>query len=325
MQTGYTALLRAPILAGIVSLLLTAFLCRTRSLPLDKPNDRSLHAIPLPRAGGIAVVAGVLVAAAVLKSDLVMILPAALLAMASFVDDFRALPVAGRLALHLIAAGSFLWLSGAFSAVALVALVLAMGWLINLYNFMDGADGLAGGMATIGFATFAIAAGMQGAQPLALLSWSIAAAAAGFLVFNLPPAKIFMGDVGSIPLGFLAGAIGVAGWQQMLWPLWFPLLIFSPFVMDATVTLVRRALRGEPVWQAHRQHYYQRLILSGWSHRRTALSEYAAMVLAGGVSLVYILASDVVGMAALSALAALMLAAMWSVDRRWRRFVARQG
>ncbi|MEQ1879921.1 MAG: hypothetical protein ABL878_03010 [Burkholderiales bacterium] len=141
MQTGYTAILLAPILAGFVSLLLTLFFCRTRRLPLDKPNDRSLHATPLPRAGGIAVVAGVLVAAAVLKSDLVMILPAALLAMASFIDDFHALPVSGRLTLHLIAAGSFLWLSGPFSTGTLIALVLAMAWLINLYNFMDGADG----------------------------------------------------------------------------------------------------------------------------------------------------------------------------------------
>src|SRR5207344_2645488 len=128
--------------------------------------------------------------------------------------------------------------------------------------------------------TYGLAAWLGGNVEIEVLAWSISAAAAGFLIFNFPPAKIFMGDVGSIPLGFLAGAIGVTGWQQGLWPLWFPLVVFAPFIVDATVTLARRVLRGEAVWQAHRSHYYQRIILTGWSHRRTALAEYALM--AGG-------------------------------------------
>jgi UDP-N-acetylmuramyl pentapeptide phosphotransferase/UDP-N-acetylglucosamine-1-phosphate transferase len=150
---------------------------------------------------------------------------------------------------------------------------------------MDGSDGLAGGMAVIGFGTYGLAAWLGGNLELELLAWSIAAAAAGFLIFNFPPAKIFMGDVGSIPLGFLAGALGVAGWLQGLWPLWFPLIVFAPFIVDASVTLLRRALRRERIWQAHREHYYQRLILSGWSHRKTAIWEYALMLACAALAL----------------------------------------
>jgi UDP-N-acetylmuramyl pentapeptide phosphotransferase/UDP-N-acetylglucosamine-1-phosphate transferase len=95
----------------------------------------------------------------------------------------------------------------------------------------------------------------------------VAAAAAGFLCFNFHPARIFMGDVGSVPLGFTAGALGLVGWRSGAWPLWFPLLVFAPFILDATVTLLRRALRGEKVWQAHRSHYYQRMVQMGLGHR----------------------------------------------------------
>jgi UDP-N-acetylmuramyl pentapeptide phosphotransferase/UDP-N-acetylglucosamine-1-phosphate transferase len=197
---------------------------------------------------------------------------------------------------------------------------LAIAWTTNLYNFMDGSDGLAGGMAVIGFGTYASAAWIGGNVEFELLAWSIAAAAAGFLIFNFPPAKIFMGDVGSIPLGFLAGALGVAGWQRELWPLWFPLVVFAPFIVDASVTLVRRVLRGERVWEAHRQHYYQRLILSGWSHRRTAVSEYGLMLLCGAAALTG-LQQPPAGQFALDfALALAIVAAMWAVDRRWKRF-----
>lgn len=107
---------------------------------------------------------------------------------------------------------------------------------------------------------------------------AIAGAAIGFLACNFPPARVFMGDAGSVPLGFLAGAFGLAGWRAGIWPLWFPLLVFSPFIFDATVTLGRRLSRGERVWQAHRDHAYQRLILAGWSHRRLALTAWLLMV-----------------------------------------------
>src|SRR5207253_5665948 len=109
----------------------------------------------------------------------------------------------------------------------------------------------------------------------------------GFLVFNRPPARIFMGDVGSTFLGFLAGTLAVMGAHRGLFGLFVPALIFSPFIVDATVTLLRRLLRGEKVWQAHREHYYQRMVLSGWSHRKTVIAEYVLMLACGGSALMY--------------------------------------
>ena len=201
---------------------------------------------------------------------------AAALALMSFLDDRRGLATLPRLLGHLAAAGTVAWLVP-MNLPATVLVVLTLTWMTNLYNFMDGADGLAGGMAFFGFAAYGVAA--AGVVPmLAVAFFATAAAAAGFLIFNFPPARVFMGDAGSIPLGFLAGAFGLLGWSRDIWPLWFPFLVFSPFIVDATLTLLRRALRGERVWQAHREHCYQRLVRMGWGHRRTILAEYGLML-----------------------------------------------
>jgi UDP-N-acetylmuramyl pentapeptide phosphotransferase/UDP-N-acetylglucosamine-1-phosphate transferase len=167
------------------------------------------------------------------------------------------------------------------AALAVVGIV----WAANLFNFMDGADGLAGGMAAIGFAALAIAAAQGGYKDLAVLCAAIASAAVGFLAFNFPPARVFLGDAGSIPIGFLAGAMGLHGAVSGIWPWWFPLLVFSPFVVDATLTVLRRAARGERFWVAHRTHAYQRLVLAGWSHRRLALAAYGVMAAASASAL----------------------------------------
>ena len=120
-----------------------------------------------------------------------------------------------------------------------------------------------------------------GDMRFAILCLSVSASAAAFLIFNFHPAKIFLGDSGSIPLGFLASGLGLLGAQRGNWPLWFPLMVFSPFIVDATVTLLRRLLSGDKIWQAHREHFYQRLILSGFGHRNTALAEYVLMLICG--------------------------------------------
>ncbi len=150
-----------------------------------------------------------------------------------------------RLAAHLGAGALFAGgalVEHGLAAGALAALCIA--WMANLYNFMDGSDGLAGGMALIGFSFYGVAAAAAGSTPFALLNFSIAAAAAAFLVFNFHPARIFMGDAGSVPLGFLAAALGILGWLRNDWTWWFPLLVFSPFIIDASVTLARRHLRA---------------------------------------------------------------------------------
>jgi UDP-N-acetylmuramyl pentapeptide phosphotransferase/UDP-N-acetylglucosamine-1-phosphate transferase len=322
MNAGYIPLL-APVVSAVLTVTVMLLLLRSGNLPLDRPNPRSLHSVPVPRTGGVAIMMGIFVAALTLRADHGIVGPAAALAALSYLDDQHQLPALVRLMAHLLAAGIFVWSSIGFeNTLVAVILILALAWLTNLYNFMDGSDGLAGGMAVIGFSAYAIAAWLGGMIGLSLLSLSIAAAAAGFLIFNFPPARIFMGDVGSIPLGFLAGAIGAAGWRQGLWPSWFPLVVFAPFIVDASVTLVRRLLRGQRVWQAHRQHYYQRLILSGWSHRKTAASEYALMLTCAAAGVLCLRASPAGQFAVIIALTAGVVIVMWAIDRNWRHFSA---
>lgn len=255
----------------------------------DRPNERSLHREPRVRVGGLGIALAVLAfvtpfARGTLAFEL---LCAAALVVVSALDDMKSLPVHVRLLAHALAATFVVYaLRSRFGAEALPAwsvplAVLSMVWMTNLFNFMDGTDGLAGGMAAIGFCAYALAAALAGDASLAGVSAVIAAASAGFLAHNFPPARVFMGDAGSVPLGFLAAALGLHGVLGGLWPIAFPLLVFSPFIVDATITLARRAWNREPVWRAHRRHVYQRLVLAGWSHRRLALAEYALMIVAG--------------------------------------------
>jgi UDP-N-acetylmuramyl pentapeptide phosphotransferase/UDP-N-acetylglucosamine-1-phosphate transferase len=247
-------------------------------IAVDLPNERSLHAAPVPRIGGIVLVSVTLLAAAITAPALrASLLIAAALALVSAWDDRRGLPVSIRLGVHLAAAAAAaVLLGGDLAAWQITATVLALGWMMNLYNFMDGSDGLAGGMTVVGFGALGIAAAGQ-APDVATACLCVAGAAAGFLWHNFHPARVFLGDAGSIPLGFLAGSLGLSGWAQGLWPAWFPVLVFSPFIVDASLTLAIRLARGEKPWRAHREHVYQRMVAGGLGHRRTALLWYALM------------------------------------------------
>jgi UDP-N-acetylmuramyl pentapeptide phosphotransferase/UDP-N-acetylglucosamine-1-phosphate transferase len=149
------------------------------------------------------------------------------------------------------------------------------------------------------------------------LAFALSGAALGFLLFNFDPARVFLGDAGSIPLGFLAGGLGLLGVVKGVWPWWFPLLAFSPFVVDATATLLRRMARREKFWTAHREHYYQRLVRMGWSHRRLALVEYTLMAACGASALALLHADFGLQMAGLSLWAAAYAGLMLFIDSRW--------
>lgn len=196
----------------------------------------------------------------------------------SAADDLRSLHAFFRFGAHLIAAALFAFTLPAENWWLPLLWILSIGWMCNLYNFMDGSDGLAGGMGLIGFSAYAAASFIAGNSQLAMLNLVIAFACAGFLFYNFHPAKIFMGDAGSVSLGFLAATFGLIGWQQGDWSWWFPMLVFSPFIVDASLTLGRRLISGVRVWEAHRDHYYQRLVQLGFGHRRTALMEYSLML-----------------------------------------------
>jgi UDP-N-acetylmuramyl pentapeptide phosphotransferase/UDP-N-acetylglucosamine-1-phosphate transferase len=260
---------------------------------LDLPNARSSHAVPTPRGGGLAVtpivVAGIGLCFALRggsAADWAMLAGAAGLAALSWIDDRRSLPPWPRFAAQIAAVALVLALmpkcavTGGLlpSAAEKILLGLAWVWFVNLTNFMDGIDGITG-VETISLSVGLLLAlpGVAAAGPLAIL----AGAALGFLVWNWHPAKIFMGDVGSIPLGFVLGYLLLRG--TILHPLGWAVGLILPalYWTDATLTLVRRGLAGKPVWQAHKEHFYQRATQGGWSHARVSL-----LLLVGNLGLI---------------------------------------
>jgi len=291
---------------------------------LDRPNERSLHQHPVPRIGGLAILLGIASAwlAAKNSQDSILLAAIAPLIAISLLDDFKGVAPLWRLMVQLAVAvlalastapGAWPWWGYACALILLV-------WSANLYNFMDGSDGLAGGMALFGFGGYALAAVWVDDWEFAAMSGAVAAAALAFLLFNFNPARIFMGDAGSVPLGFLAGLIGISGIQADLWPIWFPFLVFSPFVVDATVTLAKRLRRGETVWHAHRDHYYQRLVRMGLGHRGTALVSYVAMLMSAAIALAVRDATPAMQWMAISGVALAYALGLAYVDQRWRKF-----
>ena len=331
-----TARLLALAIGVLASAAVTALLLRAGPrLPVAAPNERSLHRDPVPRVGGLAIWAGYLPVAAWVGADLpgglAGWLPAWLaIAAISLRDDVRGAPVLVRLAVHAAAAlWAAAWLvrmpgsalpgvvpSGTYLlAVALIGLTIV--WSANLYNFMDGSDGVAGATTLIGFAAYAVAADTD--TPLRLACLAIAAATIPFLAVNRPPARMFLGDVGAVPAGFLAAVFGIGGALRGDWPAWFPVLVFLPFVGDASATLLRRLLRGERVWEAHRMHYYQRLNQLGAGHRGT-LALYAAVTAGAALTaLVCRARAPEAGNAALLAWCIGLAVLFAAIDYHWRR------
>lgn len=320
-----------PLIAVLVSGFLTLVLLISKAGKeiQDVPNERSLHETPTPRIGGVGLVAGILSGWAAMAHHVEwwFVLPVVLLFGVSLLDDVKNLAVWKRFTAHFVAAIILAWGSGLLMEQPWLAVLLVFGvaWMTNLYNFMDGADGLAGGMAFFGFNIFALASAMHGNEAQAMANVTIAAAAFGFLFHNFPPARVFMGDAGSIPLGFLAAAMGFWGWQSGTWPVWFPLLVFSPFIVDATVTLAKRTLRRARVTQAHREHYYQRLVQMGWSHRAVAVAEYVLMAAVGASAIAALRVGGVVMWSLLSAWVVIYVILMLAIDLRWKAHQEKSG
>jgi len=263
----------------LVSLLMTAGL-RHYALKrnvIDVPNARSSHTIPTPRGGGVAIVVSFLLAMTVLMFTgtahvhtlIGLVGGGALIAAVGFMDDHGHIPARWRLLGHFLAAGWILAWMGGLPPVNVLGWVVDLGlagtllaavylvWMLNLYNFMDGIDGIASIEAITVCLCAAGLYGLTGLGQHAVLPLLLACAVAGFLYWNYPPAKIFMGDAGSGFLGILLGGLSVqAAWvsPQMFW-CW--LILLGVFIVDSTYTLVRRLLRGDKVYEAHRSHAYQ--------------------------------------------------------------------
>ncbi len=257
---------------------------------LDTPNPRSSHTIPTPSGGGVAIVAAWLGGAILLtllgrvEASLMIALlpPATVLAAVGFFDDSVGLSPWVRIVVHLVAAVWFVSLSGATASTGIefvdrlpllseLLSVIGLIWLINLYNFMDGIDGLAAGEAAFVALGIAILCWLAGSPAIAAISAMLAAASAGFLIWNWPPARIFMGDTGSSWVGFMLGAIAISGSAQTGITAWPWVILLGVFLVDASVTLLRRVVSGQKWYEAHRSHAYQILSRRWDAHRPVTL------------------------------------------------------
>jgi len=259
----------------------------------DKAGERSLHEGVIPRSGGIAIfiafMCGLIIVSAQVYNLLSVNLMVAiiLICTVSLSDDLFSLSPLLRLLFQLLIAGFVVFIDKLFFNFGGVLplwlcqslTLLGLVWMTNLYNFMDGMDGFASGMAVIAFSSLALIGYIKGDMGYAELNALLVMSVLGFGCLNFPPARIFMGDIGSTLLGLLAGLFSLTGWQRGLYPLWVPALLFSPFWVDATYTVLKRMARRERFWLPHRSHFYQQLVLTGLSHTRVVIAEYVAMVL----------------------------------------------
>lgn len=260
---------------------------------VDIPNHRSYHTSPIPLGGG-AVFACVWLSACVgatLLADwsfdnLVLLLPGLLMILSiGFVDDLYNISAWKRLGVHFLASSTTLVMMGGFTDLSLgtstiylggagtLTAIIAIAWSTNLYNFMDGIDGIASMQAIFIFSTGSLLFWFIGANHLAIINLFLVASIIGFIIWNWPPAKIYMGDVGSTFLGFLVAAFALIGEKKYGLPALIWLILYGVFAFDATATLIRRMLAGERWYKAHRSYFYHhRLLLLGWSHKQIVLA-----------------------------------------------------
>ena len=259
---------------------------------LDIPNQRSSHVVPTPRGGGVAIVLSFIIALPVvfwggwIDDNAALALGGAgcMVAFIGFLDDHRHVPARWRLLVHAVAASWALYWLGGLPATPIGDTLFQWGWLglpigllylvwmLNLYNFMDGIDGIAGVEALTSSISVVLICGLLGRWQEAVLPLLLAVSVAGFLFWNFPPAKIFMGDAGSGFLGLLVGLLSL----QMAWVdpqlVWIWLILLGVFLVDASVTLLRRLVRGVRVYEAHREHAYQHASRRFKGHRPVTLA-----------------------------------------------------
>jgi Fuc2NAc and GlcNAc transferase len=280
------------VVAGAVLILSWVLTARVRSYALahsilDLPNERSSHIVPTPRGGGLAIVLSSLIAIVSLAltgsihrdTATALVGGGILIGAIGWLDDHGGVPASRRALVHFLAAvwavywiGGLpsLWLGANQAPLGLVGSLLAVlgiVWATNFYNFMDGIDGIAGVEAVSAGIVGGCLRLMESQKGLAACAFVIAGASAGFLAWNWPPARIFMGDVGSGFLGYSFATLAVASERAGSVPIVVWVILLGVFVFDATVTLARRAMRGERVYAAHRNHAYQRAVRAGRSHR----------------------------------------------------------
>lgn len=295
---------------------------------LDHVNERSLHTVPTPRLGGVAIVMVTLVAGVLGRDersseDLVLLAVCGGVALVGLRDDLKPMSAAARIAIQIAVSTAFLHFVGtpplliarglALSLPPVVVSGLLVVWMVgvlNIYNFMDGMDGLAG-FQTV---TAAAALGVMLGGTLSGYALALGAAAAGFLVHNFPPARIFMGDAGSTFIGMSFAALAVVGMHHAV-PITESALVLAPFLLDGTFTILRRALRGEKVWKAHRTHLYQRAVQTGLAHREVLLVYVVWLSIAAAGAVLASRSAAALGLGWAAAVVGLLVVWRWVVRR----------
>lgn len=303
---------------------------------VDQPNARSSHTVPIVRGGGVAVLLAIVaVAMAAIRGPEVgkarlIGLACLVLAVVSFVDDLRSLPQWMRFAVQagaaMLAMGTIgLGVpNGSLIVTQVCWLVVGFVWITgyaNAFNFMDGVNGLAGMQAAVTGIGTALVGWLTGrAEPAVVVAAIVAGAAAGFVPHNFPKARMFMGDVGSVPLGFLLAVLALWIAREVGWWLLLPLaLLHANFVLDTGITLVRRILMGERWYESHREHFYQRLARAGWSHTRVTLWEIGLQAAVVGLVLPYVHGNPSVRISVCVAVLTIWLVFFWRAEALFRK------
>lgn len=314
-----------------------------RAGAMDTPGARSSHATPTPTGGGLGLVGAIAIVGLLAGPGPLavsagqgaypgfwpaVVLLALGLSLVGFIDDVRGVPAAARFVLQLLAAAAALAILGrgfgpvsgpgsgpdfgpdfgAGYGVPFIAVTLVLTWTMNAYNFMDGSNGMAGLQGMFSGVLLAVLFGIGGQPELGFAAAAVAAACGGFLPWNFPGARGFMGDAGSVPLGFLLGALCLVGALSGALPWPVALLVLAVFHIDAGLTLLRRLWRRERWYTAHREHVYQKLISKGWTHAKVALA-YMALnaVLIAPAALLGTLYADLAGWLSAGTIAVLVI------------------
>jgi UDP-GlcNAc:undecaprenyl-phosphate GlcNAc-1-phosphate transferase len=280
---------------------------------LDHPNERSSHDVATPKCGGVGVVTSFVAGVAIsqlwgsqydveFRTLYALVIPLLIVALISLADDIHELSPKLRLGVQIVAAMMFMWMvkllpitkEAFFSTILMQSLIWAGGllWLVgmaNAFNFMDGIDGLAAGQALIASIFFAIIQFGANEYFLGFISLVLAVGCLGFLAFNFPPAKVFMGDVGSVSIGFILASLALISFKNnpSLESLLIMPLLMSNFIFDTVSTFIHRLIKRECLFQAHHSHLYQKFASCGFSQRTVTMTNYGLAILQGIIVLIF--------------------------------------
>ena len=282
------------LLSSLATYSLLSYLLQHNSSILvpDRPNIRSLHSQVVPKGGGIVIIVATVsligIYQAIYQSITVMHVLIALLvgciAVLGWFDDRHNLRIRSRIIVQIAIACAMVYLLAGFQGINIagyrfeqpdwllfVELVVWVVWMTNLFNFMDGIDGLVATQSTIAAIVLAFWFHQAGASDLVLLNLALAGALAGFSILNWRPARVFLGDIGSLTLGVYFAVMGIIGWTVYHLPVEAFVLLYGVMLCDTSVTLAVRIFRGERWWEAHSSHFYQRLVGLGYNHAQVSL------------------------------------------------------